>query len=119
MNEAIDKPELRVIQRKPGEEAAIEGDLTEANAEEFERHIDALAPDARSEVTLDLYMLDIADGVALAAAINSLRRLRARSARIILKGAPQMLCHNLYRVGLLEDNFIELIDMRLDEPESA
>ena len=115
-NMAIDEPDLRVTERRPGEAVVIEGELTEANREEFERLIDALAADTRREIRLDLYGLDIEDGLALATAINSLRRLRARAARLRLEGAPQMLCHNLYRVGLLGDNRIELIDMRRDEP---
>jgi anti-anti-sigma regulatory factor len=98
------------------EAVVIEGELTEANAGGFERRMDALSREARRAITLDLYGLDIDDGIALATVISSLRRLRARAARLTLKGAPQMLCHNLYRVGLLDDGAIELVDMRLDEP---
>ncbi|HKP85362.1 MAG TPA: STAS domain-containing protein [Blastocatellia bacterium] len=116
MNRADYKPDLRVIERRPGGGIVIEGELTESNAEEFERQIKALTSEARREITIDLYGLDIDDGVALATAINSLRLLRARAARIVLEGAPQMLGHNLYRVGLLGDDRIELIDMRKDEP---
>ena len=90
----------------------IEGELTEANAEEFERRMNELIQKPQREITIDLYGLDIDDGVALATFINW---LRACKARLILKGAPQMLGHNLYRVGLL-DSSITLIDMRLDEP---
>ena len=116
MDVVTDKPDLRVIERRPGEEILVEGELTEANRREFERLIDGLAADAQGGIRLNLRGLDIDDPLALATAINSLRRLRARAARIILEGAPQMLCHNLYRVGLLGDNRIELIDMRKDEP---
>lgn len=94
----------------------IEGELTEANAEEFERQMNELVREPGQKITLDLYGLDIEDGIALATVINSLRRLCARKARLTLKGAPQMLGHNLYRVGLLDDNAIKLVDMRLDEP---
>lgn len=116
MNDAIDKPELRASQPGPGETIVIEGELTEANRDELEKAVNALTRDARREIRLDLYGLDIEDGLALAAAINLLRRLRARAERIVLEGAPQMLCHNLYRVGLLDERRIELIDMRADEP---
>ena len=120
MDEMIDKPDLQVIERGPGESVMIEGELTEANAKEFEQRMSLLVADSNSEVTLELYGLDIDDGVALATAINSLRQLRARAARIILKGAPQMLCHNLYRIGLLDNSgAIELVDMRLDEPSGV
>ena len=110
------EPDFRVIERMAGEAIIIEGELTEANAEEFERRLGELIQKPQREITLDLYGLDIEDGVALATFINSLRRLRARASRLVLKGAPQVLGHNLYRVGLLEQDAITLIDMRMDEP---
>jgi anti-anti-sigma regulatory factor len=111
------KLELRVSEQSAGESIIIEGDLTHHNAAEFERRMAALNAASGGIMMLDLSGLDIDDGVALVTAINSLRELRNRSAKIILKGAPQMLCHNLYRVGLLnEGGAVELIDMRLDEP---
>lgn len=106
-----------MIEQASGESIIIEGDLNHHNAAEFERRMHALEAAPGRAMILDLSGLDIDDGVAIVTAINSLRELRNRSARIILKGAPQMLCHNLYRVGLLgEGGAVELIDMRLDEP---
>ncbi|HVG21168.1 MAG TPA: STAS domain-containing protein [Blastocatellia bacterium] len=106
-----------MTQQSAGGAVIIEGDLTIHSAAEFERRMRSLNAASGGAVTLDLSGLDIEDGVALATAINSLRELRNRSAKIILKGAPQMLCHNLYRVGLLgEGGVVELVDMRLDEP---
>ena len=110
------EPDFRVIERMAGEAVIIEGELTEANAEEFERRMNELVREPQGEITLDLYGLDIDDGVALATFINLLRSLRARASRLVLKGAPQMLGHNLYRVGMLEPDAITLIDMRRDEP---
>ena len=110
------EPDFRVIERMAGEAVIIEGELTEANAEEFERQMNELVREPGQKITLDLYGLDIDDGVALATFINLLRRLRRQTSRLILKGAPQMLGHNLYRVGMLDDDAITLIDMRLDEP---
>jgi anti-anti-sigma factor len=106
-----------VIARAAGNVIVIEGELCGANADEFEDILQAFASRSRSAVTLDLSGLDIDDGAGLVAAVNALRRLRARSSKLVLAGAPQMLCHNLYRVGLLDGNrSIELIDMRQDEP---
>lgn len=116
MSEAVDKPGLQVTEQTEGEAVIIEGELTEANAEEFERQVFDLLQRTGQKITLDLYGLDIEDGIALATVINSLRRLRAHKARLTLKGAPQMLGHNLYRVGLLDGDGITLVDMRLDEP---
>ncbi len=66
-------------------------------------------------VKLDLSRLDIEGGVAIAAAVNAIRALAACSKRVIISGAPQMLGHNLYRIGMLE-GAIEFVDIRLDEP---
>jgi anti-anti-sigma regulatory factor len=114
---ANDKLDLQVSQHADSHTVMIAGDLSEANAIEFARQIDALSVKPNSALTLNLHGLDIDDGVALATVVNVIRRLRARVSRLILIGAPQMLGHNLYRVGLLgDDHGIELVDMRQDEP---
>lgn len=115
---ANDQADLQVIQLAASNSVMIAGDLSEANALEFERRINALkfAPGS-SSITLNLHDLDIEDGMALATLVNAIRRLRARAMRLVLIGAPQMLGHNLYRVGLLgADRTIELVEMRQDEP---
>jgi len=107
--------QLRVTARRANQ-ALIEGDLTASNADEFAGCLLALNPDARGEIRLDLHALDIDDGAAIAVAVNALRQLCARTSKLILIGAPQMLCHNLYRIGLLGGSHLELVDMRQDEP---
>lgn len=95
----------------------VEGDLREQNASDFESRVRTLVVEPGGSLILDLRGLDIEDGVALATCINSLRELRARTSGLVLRGAPQMLGHNLYRTGMLEGpGAVELIDMRLDEP---
>ncbi|MEW6208161.1 MAG: STAS domain-containing protein [Acidobacteriota bacterium] len=93
--------------------AVIEGELNSENAAEFESFLRSIETDSET-IRLDLGGLDIEDGVALATAINALRELRARFSRVIVARAPQIVGHNLYRLGLLES--IELVDMREDEP---
>jgi anti-anti-sigma regulatory factor len=107
---------LRVAGQSPAGAIKIEGDLGRDNAAEFERLLGSLGAGRESTVVLDLHGLDIDDGAGLAAAINSLRELRARTSGVVLAGAPQMLGHNLYRLGMLGAGAIELVDMRLDEP---
>ena len=108
--------DVRFIKADPNS-ILVEGDLREQNASDFESRLRTLVVDAGGSVILDLSGLDIEDGVALTTCINSLRELRARSIGLVLRGAPQMLGHNLYRTGLLGGSgAIELIDMRLDEP---
>lgn len=112
-----DQADLQVMQHAECQTVIIAGDLSEANAMEFAQRINALSLEPNSAITLNLHGLDIDDGVALATVVNVIRRLCARTSRLVLIGAPQMLGHNLYRVGLLGDGqAIELVDMRQDEP---
>jgi len=113
----MSESEIRLVERVAGRSASVEGDLSEANASELEAWLSSLEVDAGSTFTLDLSGMDISDGVAAATAVSCMRRLRARARHLLLAGAPQILGHNLYRVGLLEGaGAIELVDMRLDEP---
>lgn len=116
MKEADYESELRIVESAAGPLVIIEGDLTASNACEFERRMRSLMARRDSALTLDLFALDVDDGVAVATAINVIRELLARSERLIIKGAPQILGHNLYRVGMLDKGSrIELVDMRFDE----
>jgi anti-anti-sigma regulatory factor len=115
MSSANDKMNPLVVQRRESA-IIIEGDLTANNADEFAHGLLTLNPDARGDITLDLRGLDIDDGAAIAVAVNAIRQLGARTSKLILIGAPQMLCHNLYRIGLLGGGHLELVDMRQDEP---
>ena len=81
----------------------------------FESGISQQPVQAR-EVLIELYEFDILDGVAATAAVNAVRVLLERCGKVTLIGAPQILAHNLYRVGMLaDDGPIRLLDMREDE----
>jgi anti-anti-sigma regulatory factor len=96
---------------------AIEGELNEENAAEFEQALAEVTVESGSEMVLLMSAFEVADGVALATAINALRRLLRRAGRLKIIGAPQMLGHNLYRLGMLDaGDRIELIAMRVEEP---
>ena len=106
--------------RDSGGATLVVGDLREQNASDFESRVRTLVVDPGGSLILDLRGLDIEDGVALATCINSLRELRARVNVLVLRGAPQMLGHNLYRTGMLEGpGAVEMVDMRLDEPSGV
>jgi anti-anti-sigma regulatory factor len=109
--------DLRMTGHTSREPVIIEGELSQSNASEFKARLRELDAERGQVLTLDLSGLDIEDSIAVATAINSLRELSTRRVRVVLRGAPQMLCHNLYRVGLLGgSNAIELVEMRFDEP---
>jgi anti-anti-sigma regulatory factor len=108
--------ELQFSRREDGA-IVIEGELNSGNAEAFEKTMNSLAVESDGKLVLQMFGFDIVDGVGVATAINGLRDLLKRVDRLRLTGAPQILCHNLYRVGLLDaGSRIELIDMRQDEP---
>jgi anti-anti-sigma regulatory factor len=115
MKEADSESNLRVIEESAGELVVVEGNLTESNAARFESVLRAITLYRDRAITFDLSALDIDDAIAVATAVNVIRELTARSSHLILIGSPQILGHNLYRVGMLEGGAIELIDMRLDE----
>lgn len=95
----------------------ISGDLTRDNANEFERNI-ATQPLFETEATLELFDLDIDDGVAASAAINGIRHVLNRVTQLTIVGAPQVLAHTLYRVGMLEGEGARVLlkDTREEEP---
>ena len=67
-------------------------------------------------LTVELGALDIADGLAAVALVNIVRRI-ARERHVTLCEAPQLLGHNLYRVGALDAGGpIALRALRDDEP---
>ena len=119
MTAASDSPDLQFSKDSEGA-TLIVGDLREQNASDFEQLVRTLVVEPGDSVVLDLHRFDIEDGVALATCINSIRELGTRTSRILLRGAPQMLGHNLYRTGMLGGSgAVELIDMRLDEPSGV
>jgi len=95
----------------------VEGELSEENAVEFEADFRALPLESAGTIILDMSAFDIADGIGIATAINMLRYLLERGEKLIIIAAPQLLAHNLYRVGMLEANSrIALLAMREEEP---
>lgn len=101
---------LRVERR--GAAVALEGELRGAEAEALGTALAGL--EARSELTLELTELELADGVATALAVTALRALLARVGTLTLVGAPQMLAHTIYKVGML-GGALRLVEPRSDE----
>lgn len=92
----------------------ISGELDEAGSASFAAEIAALPP-LPPLLRLDLSGLELADATAAVAAVNAVRRL-AGGRRLVLIAAPQLLAHNLYRIGGLEDGRLRLEATREDEP---
>jgi ABC-type transporter Mla MlaB component len=92
----------------------VSGELDEAGVPAFMAHMTALPP-LPDPLRLELSDFDIADGMAAVAAVNAVRGL-ACGRHVVLCGAPQLLAHNLYRVGDLQGGSLVLEATREDEP---
>jgi len=95
----------------------LEGELSEHNAVEVDESFRRLPVASNGTTVLNMSAFDVMDGVGVTTVINAIRSLLERTQKIMIIAAPQMLAHNLYRVGMLAANSrIELVDMREDEP---
>lgn len=100
--------------RLDGATLSLHGELDASGIPAFAAEIAALQP-LPGPLLLELGGFDIADSMAAVAAVNAIRHL-ARGRRLVLRAAPQLLAHNLYRVGDLEGGSLVLESMREDEP---
>lgn len=66
-----------------------------------------------ARIELDLSDLELDDGSAVAEAVNAIRELLADSP-VVLRQAPQMLAHTLYKAGLLRDGQLSLVEPRTE-----
>lgn len=102
-------PDLYVTQ---GDDTlSIGGELTRDNSPILLQWLETQAAVSH----LELSELDIEDGVAATYAVNAVRLLLERGAALEIEAAPQVLAHNLYRTGMLQERGITLRAMREDE----
>jgi hypothetical protein len=100
--------------RRDGDKLILSGELTVADIDGFHAEIDALGPLPEC-LSLELAGFEIGDGMAAVAAVDAVRRL-AQGRSLVLRNSPQLLAHNLYRIGALEEGNLLVVDMREDEP---
>ena len=68
------------------------------------------------ELDLGELEFDADDGVEVARWVDRIRARVHSHGRVLVRRCPQMLAHTLYKVGLLRDGRIELVDTREEEP---
>ncbi|MCE7908405.1 MAG: hypothetical protein DYH02_08580 [Candidatus Omnitrophica bacterium COP1] len=68
---------------------------------------------------LDLAELDFEEGAAVALLVDQIKQYLKRDGRLDLFQAPQVLAHNLYRVGLLTHPRLTLTQTRMDEAHAG
>jgi ABC-type transporter Mla MlaB component len=71
-----------------------------------------------SEGPLEIEMggLDIEDGASMSFLASWIKRLLRRNTEVAVIGAPQLLIHNLYRIGYHPHAGLHVREMRRDEP---
>ena len=108
------------VAEPPGSDRPViimEGTLAHPTAASVEGLLMNLWTKAGNQGVVDLTDLDIDDSEGTVALFDLLRARHSAGLPLTLIGAPQMLCHNLYRAGMLDGaNAVRLIDMRQDEP---
>ena len=65
---------------------------------------------------LDLAELEFERGVELTHWVDEVRARLRTHGRLRVRHCPQMLAHTLYKVGMLRDGRLELVDTREEEP---
>jgi anti-anti-sigma regulatory factor len=109
---------LTIRHDRLGDVIRVEGEVDAAVAATFAQ---ALVRDVgtltagEATITLELEDLVLEDGAAVAEAVNALREL-GRHTRVVVRHAPQLLAHTLYKTGMLRSQRFELAEPRQEEP---
>ncbi len=105
-----------------GERLVVEGNVPPGSGAPFSEALRAAAEGvvvAWGSLEIDLYDLEFSDGPAVAEAVNAIRAILDWHPELVLHGAPQMLAHTLYKVGMLEEGSLTLENPREDEGTTA
>lgn len=95
--------------------ARIDGDLEAASCTCL-RHFWELRLAGHPRIELDLADAEAGDGVGVAELVGLVSDALRAGGTVVLRSAPQIVAHNLYRVGLLEHPGLILDATRQDEP---
>jgi anti-anti-sigma regulatory factor len=114
-------PQLLIRQGSLRAEIHVGGSIDASTANAFAI---ALARDVKTlargdaSIHLDFDDLELDDGSAIAEAVNALREL-SLSAPVVLRNAPHMLAHTLYKIGMLRGTRLALETPRHEEPNAG
>lgn len=91
----------------------VAGELSRTHAADFRAELATAAGAARRPLIVDLFEFDLDDALATVAAVAALRSL-AEHEPLVVRHAPQLLAHSLYRINAL--GTIRLEAPREEEP---
>jgi hypothetical protein len=109
--------QLLIRRDRSASHISVGGNVDARSAEAFGsalRHDVRVLSDGEERIQLDLIELELDDGSAVAETVNAIRDLLL-TAPVVVRNAPQMLAHTLYKSGMLRDGRLELEDPRGDE----
>jgi ABC-type transporter Mla MlaB component len=98
----------------------LSGDMNRTDIKALDRQLPGLLPPRAAcgdALVIDCDALEIDDGMAMAALVRLLKIAVRQGGVYHLRGAGQMLAHNIYRAHLM-DNGITLLETRMNEPSA-
>ena len=73
----------------------------------------------KRDMDLDLVDLEIEEGLSMVRTLHSIRQHLQSGFHLTLRRPPQMIAHNLYRIGLLNHPLLHLESVRMEEPSAS
>ncbi len=73
----------------------------------------------KQDMDLDLAGLDIEEGISMVRVIHSIKQHLQSGFHLTLRQPPQMMAHNLYRIGLLNHPLLHLESVRMEESSAS
>ena len=101
--------------RDDGVHARLEGELETASCTCL-RNFWELRLAGHARIELDLSGAEVGDGQGVAELVGLVRDALQAGRTVVLRASPQIVAHNLYRVGLLTHPGLTLHDTRQEEP---
>lgn len=115
------QPQLMIRRLRGGHSVQVGGTVDAASAQAFAfvltQDVKALT-NGDPSIDIDLEDLELDDGSAVVEAVNAVRDLLLH-APVVLRRAPQMLAHTLYKAGMLQEGRLELVLPREEEATSS
>jgi anti-anti-sigma regulatory factor len=80
---------------------------------------DFIESDGRNQIKIDLSDSEFEDSFALTAMVVLLKLFLEQGKTVNLIAPPQMIVHNLFRIGMYPHHLLHIENMREDEPHAG